>query len=392
MAKGVINTTALDTLTWSASDARYPAVCKVATGVYAIAYMVVGNYGHVTTVSVAEDGTLATVDTLQFESTGVKDSYGQVLNIVKKPGTDICVIVWCSTASFDGFMCTVDIDAAGNIGAVQDTWEYQAVGAQGPDLCHIAGHIFAVLFRDNNSDGYIQTFAVANDGTITKSVISSWEYDNVEGQNATMIKVSGTTYLVGYSHGSSASHIFTCKIADNGTITKSKIDTLDFPSQSTTSTGHLNIVDCGDGYFLIMHQAGSAADSRAEALTCTVTADGTISDSWIDTEGVSVESGRYTAATVAEGLLVATYDQAVIPADVGCHMKTYPISNGVIGSMIQDFEFETDANDSHTRLVRAYPEVYVVLYYGSGLAKSYSISEGIPVNRAGYLTEFFSRR
>jgi hypothetical protein len=121
------------------------------------------------------------------------------------------------------------------------TSQYYLIAAMGD------GNITAI-----SNDGWLYVIKVWNDnGTIKKSLVDTWEYDNSYGGSPAICNVYGDIYALTYSDdGAFPRKLFTFKVWDtNGTIQKSKIDTLTI-SLTSNPGFHMSILNMGNNIFV----------------------------------------------------------------------------------------------------------------------------------------------
>ena len=299
-----------------------PSIVKVASNIYAIAYVGTDNDGFIKTISITDEGVIgAVIDTIEFEP-------AHCVNVCLAHVTGDIYVVGYQGPDNDGWLATVDIDAAGNIGAVQDTEEidiaygryfsiihisgnvfafaYQgsaindrgiiktisidATGIFGavistgvfetvlgayPDIIHISGTVYAIAFTGRDFDGFIKTWDIANDGTIGIE-LSSFEFDTVHCNMPRIIHISGDVYAIAYQGPLSPppiqgdGFIKTVSIDATG-LTIALEDTLEFDIQHCYQPSHIVYI-LGDVYAIAYEGAGD----DGVLITIHISSDGTI--------------------------------------------------------------------------------------------------------------------
>ncbi|MBU2608635.1 MAG: hypothetical protein KKF26_04885, partial [Chloroflexi bacterium] len=213
-----------DTLEFDTVNGMAPAVTHVSGDVYAIAYEGPGSDGFLKTVEIAPSGNItdAVIDTLEFD-TGT----GQEPSIIHVSG-NVYAIAYRGTGD-NGFLTTVDIATSGNItDAVIDTLEFDAVTGREPGIIHVSGDVYAIAYRGPADNGFLTTVEIAASGQITDAVIDTLEFDSVNGQEPSIIHVSGNVYAIAYRGPADDGFLKTVEIAPSGNITDAVIDTLEF--------------------------------------------------------------------------------------------------------------------------------------------------------------------
>ena len=214
----------------------------------------------------------AIIDTLEFE-TGT----GNNPSVVPVSG-DIYAIAYAGPGT-DGWLATVEIAPDGTItNTVVDTYEFQTSLGDTPDIVHVSGNIYAIAYRGAGSDGFIRTVEILTDGTITPAIIDTLEYDTGAGINPSFIHIAGDIFAVAYTGPGSDGWLTTVEIATNGQITDTVVDTLEFdPVQGLTPyISHIS----GDYYSIVY--IGSGADGFLITVEIATTGQitNTVVDSW----------------------------------------------------------------------------------------------------------------
>ena len=154
-SSGGIGSSVIDSLEFDIDYCVYPSIAQLSSNYYAVAYTGVDTDGYVITASVSDTGVISTsvIDSLEVDAIqgvtpriiGIRDNY----YVVAVDGSDN-----------DGWLYTITITSAGTISdTVYDSYEFNAVQGQTPDLLLINGDVFAVVYSgDGSSDGYVATF------------------------------------------------------------------------------------------------------------------------------------------------------------------------------------------------------------------------------------------
>lgn len=140
----------------------------------------------------------------------------------------------------------------GQIGSVIDTFVLDTTFLMDAHSIHIAGTVYAFLYRHNSAELTLKTVNVADDGTFG-AIIDTWEIDSGVGKNGGISRVYENVFVIWKSDGWSDGQIITISIADNGTITKALIDSEDLSGHTLGDnvfaldiTSPLNYVSVGD--------------------------------------------------------------------------------------------------------------------------------------------------
>ena len=223
-ADGTIANSILDSLEFDPSNGLFPDIIQISSGIFAIAYQGSGNDGFIKTVAIASDGSIGNtvIDTLEFNNRN-----GREPDIIHVSG-DMYAIAFRGNGG-DGYIITVEITSQGDIAAtVTDTLEYDTSAGYYPNIIPISGDIYAIAYRGNGGDGFIRTVEIEDNGNITNSILDSLEFDTSNCYYPDIIPISGDVYAVAYQGNGNDGFLKTVQIASNGDISNSVIDTLEF--------------------------------------------------------------------------------------------------------------------------------------------------------------------
>ena len=149
-------------------DAYYNDVTQIDADTFAVAYRDAENDGWLATLDVTSSGTITLVETLEYET--VDASWSDIIKLDDKS----VVIAYRGTGN-DGFIKTIPITASGDIGAITDTYEFDAGAGQYPSIFSIDGNTVAIATRGPGSDGWLDTIFIDVElaGTDTLSVVET---------------------------------------------------------------------------------------------------------------------------------------------------------------------------------------------------------------------------
>jgi len=85
-----------------------------------------------------------------------------------------------------------------------------------PSIIHISGDIYAVAYRGDDDNGLLITVRIADDGYITDTIIDTLSYDTEKGYEPSIIHISGDIYAVAYRGDHDDGLLKTLQIADDG--------------------------------------------------------------------------------------------------------------------------------------------------------------------------------
>ncbi|ENO12211.1 Protein containing DUF1628 [Thermoplasmatales archaeon SCGC AB-539-C06] len=200
-----------------ANNTKEPRITNIYNNTFAIVYSSSNNdNGYLCTAYIMDNGTVGQTvnDTINFDTVSCYEP-----DIIDLPG-EICAIVQgCKNDS--GIIRTFEILDNGNTINLYDSFEFVTDGCREPDIIHISGNIYAVAYRGKNDEGIVETFEISDDGTITKTIIDSTVFETVECFWPNIINCSGMDiYGIVYSSaGGSEGILHTIQIEADGEIT-----------------------------------------------------------------------------------------------------------------------------------------------------------------------------
>ncbi len=274
----------LDTLDYGEAfhAGQNPDLIHISGNVYAIAFSEVPGTpdGRIDTFSIDADGNFsAVIDTLEFDVARAERP-----RIIHVSG-DTYAIVYAGP-DLDGWLVTLTINAAGNIGgAVIDSLEFDGGNGTSPQILHLDGEFFVIIYTGPGSDGWLATVEIDAAGNITNPITDSWNFDAGWGLNPHIIHVAGTIYAFTYAKLGGAGTLTTIDIANNGVI-GAVVDTYQFAADCTPNKP-LHIA--GDIYAIawcnwegaqVVTIEIDAAGNIAAAATDTLMVDNQAEDNW----------------------------------------------------------------------------------------------------------------
>jgi len=150
---GVIGAAVEDEEEFDIDKGSDPDICHVSGSIFAIAYRGTGDTGFVLTVTIDGAGTIALVG----GAAGKLEFYADYCtwpNIIHLE-SGVCAIAH-GGAFDDGFVATVQIDAAGQITAL-DSLEIDTANGTYPSIVRVSGDQYAVTYVGEETDGFIKT-------------------------------------------------------------------------------------------------------------------------------------------------------------------------------------------------------------------------------------------
>ena len=99
----------------------------------------------------------------------------------------------------DGFVKTVPIDSDGQIDSVVDTLEFDPTNGYEPDMIQVGGDFYGIAYSGSGNDGFLITIEIDAAGEITDTVIDSLEFDTSYCRYPDMLNVGGGLSAIAYS-------------------------------------------------------------------------------------------------------------------------------------------------------------------------------------------------
>jgi hypothetical protein len=247
-ANGDITNTAIDTqlLSYSGYECN---IVHVNDNIYAVAYRDPSTDGWIETINIDSSGIIGDVviDSIEFNGT---DAYFPKMTMIDY---NTVVIVYQGTGT-DGYLRTYNISSTGDITNIRaDEWEFDGANGGTPNIIHINGNMYAIAYEDSSGDGQIKTLTIADTGTITKSWIDTLEFDTADAGYQSLFHVASNVYGVSYQGTDADGFLCTMTIDNDGTISNSKIDSLEF--DTFDDVWYAPVIPVSGDYFLIVYES-----------------------------------------------------------------------------------------------------------------------------------------
>ena len=189
----------VDTQKYDTTLGAFPALVHIAGDVFAIAYSGPDEDGWLKTWEVQSNGTIAAamIDSLEFDadyahSPQMRLISGDVYAIAYKgpPG---------SLTGY-GYIKTLTIADDGTIGAIIDTFQYThgLPGSVVSAIILVAEEVYALAYTGFESDGYLVTVTIHNNGQIDEPLVDELEFDTNQGSTPAVVHIAGNTYAIAY--------------------------------------------------------------------------------------------------------------------------------------------------------------------------------------------------
>ena len=295
-----------------------PNIIHVSDDICAIAYRGLDDDGFVKTIEITSNGEITniTLDELEFDT-----SDGYEPNIIHV-SDDIYAIAYIPKTSLEGKILTVEIASNGQItDTVIDELMFESIKCYELDIIHVIGDIYAVAYRGSPSHiGYTKIIDIATNGQIADSVIDEFLFDDHISYEPDIIHISGGTFAIVFR--ASPSHkgfIATIRIPANpiysGGINKMK--SFGISASTTTAFGIINdqmisgAISPGWIYIVLTY----------DKLNIRLYSNGTEIASMPYTSAVNTSTNNLLFGYLFFGIIdeVAIYDRALSPTEVLNH-------------------------------------------------------------------------
>ena len=250
-----------------------PDMIHVSGTVYAIAYRGSSNRGYIKTVNITDEGDIShsVIDTLRFDNSAC---YEPSITLVSG---DVYAIVYRGYYN-RGYLKTVTIAANGDIGSSEiDSMIFDIYAGYEPKIIQTSGSIFAIAYRGQSNLGMLATVNIAANGDIGSSIISSLVTDTALGLDPDIIKISDTIYAVIFTCIFNWPDLKTVNIAEDGTITQTIIDAVEYTGFSLYQP---HIIHVSDNIFLF---CGRTDSNKGMIKKVEIAPDGTITNGDVHT-------------------------------------------------------------------------------------------------------------
>jgi hypothetical protein len=316
-----------------------PKIIPISNQVYAICYCqfmnapVVRRDGMITTVLINNTGNIFPLDSFKFDADCMNTPI--MMTCINKTN-GVYAVTYQLASTSKGVVKTIKINNVGIIIGALDSYVFEPLRCQEPTLLQISGNVYAVLYRDslaNPTYGRVATLTIYGNGTIKKSLIDSWQF-TTSCYHPTLTQVSPSIFAFAYSQfvpNQYNAWVATVKIASDGTITKSFIDSLAYASASTAAH-QPTIIYVTDRIYAILYK-GQPVQNNGWLVTLRMGANGDIVDAIEGSVKISTSPN------------VFSYDAKIIPFVGDTYIAAYGgINNDTYMCVLQIPASETTQN------------------------------------------------
>ncbi len=214
-----------------------PTIIPINNDVYAIVYCQymtspVHHDGKMLTVKIDAAGRITLIERYTFDANVMNTP--MLFTPINKTNKFYAIAYQLFSTS-QGKIATIKIDNNGHIFGVQDSYIFETVRCREPSLALVTGNVYAIMYRDSltpSNYGRVATLQIyGNNGTIKKSIIDLWQF-TTNCYHPSLVKVDKNIFAFVYAYNNGGNwyyaYVTTLKIADNGIISKTWIDYLEF--------------------------------------------------------------------------------------------------------------------------------------------------------------------
>lgn len=268
--------------------------------------------------------------------------------------------------------------AIGDIGAIIDSLEFEETQCDDADIIRVYGNVFAAVYTGPDSDGWIKTVTIANNGIITEPFIDICEFDAGLGKKPHIIHIKGTVYGIVYGDIWNDGTIKTYSILANGSIEEPALGTYEF---ATGDGEWCKIIRVTDLMVAVIFIAGN---TNLYLRTIEITVGGGINTPYKDS--LTIAEGGVTQGfivNVSGNVFAIAYKDT----ENDCWIKTVTINdNGQIDdTVIDSYEFETSIC-MYPHIESIGSNIFAVFFTGGGYG---AVVKTIEIAANGQITEPF---
>lgn len=203
----------VDTLEFYPANMANPKIIATTGNYFAIAFADNSNDGQLHTVSIDSSGNIASGSNTTFDN-----NTGYQPDMVHING-DIYAVAY-EGPNGDGWLKTVNSDSSGAVSMTGNTLEFETQQADQTRIVHVSGDLYAIVYRGRSggsNDGWIDTVTILPSGALS-GPLDRYEFDTSQGENASIVQVSGNLFAVAYSGPNDDGWVKTLTIDAGGTI------------------------------------------------------------------------------------------------------------------------------------------------------------------------------
>jgi hypothetical protein len=270
----------------------------------------------------------------------------------------VFAVVYCDSSN-RGILATFSVDNSGNISnQLLDTSVFCNTSCYEPQILNISNGIFALVFRGSGNDGFIKTLAISNNGAINDIGLDEYEFETSNCYEPAILRLNNETYCIAYRGPNNNGYVKTIRIDISGNIYNNFLDSLVFDNRICSEPELFHI--SGDIYGVCYR--GQSSDGTLR--TFSVDSNGQVGSNYIDSFVFDNGKGwEPDIARIGPGIYAVAYRDQFNDGRV----RTINIDNsGTIYQHIID-SLDFDSGDGYKpNLIQVGSHVFAVVYKGTG--------------------------
>jgi hypothetical protein len=254
-----------------------PDIVHVSGNYYAVAFSSKNKSaapGEIKIVKITPDGNISTTiyDQLTYD---YQD--GMSPDLIHVSG-DIFALVYTDEDE-DGWLKIINITLDGSINGIVSSYEFDTSDCIDPFIINITDNIYAIAYSGPNKDGFIKTINISSDGTII-SEEDYFEFDIDEAFDPDIVHIGDDVYGIAYSGPSQDGILKTIRIQDDGSI-YDDIFQSSLTFESSDECYNSRIIKFTDTSYAIVYSTGDyTGSSEGRLILVEIASNGTISDTF----------------------------------------------------------------------------------------------------------------
>lgn len=340
----------VDTLEFYPHNMADPDIIHISGDFFAIAFTYTWNAGAIETVNIDAGGNITSASSGFFDS-----NRGLTPDIIHING-DIYAMAY-EGPNGDGWLSAMNINSAGTIVHTWNFLEFETSQGEQTKIIHVTGDVYAIVYRGRtggSNDGWIDTVTIQPSGAMW-GPMDRYEFDTSEGEEASIVNVSGDVFAIAYSGPGNDGWVKTVTIDGSGNISGTG-QSLEFDG---TNGREPVIVSVGGDIFAIAYR-GPNDDGWIK--TVSIDAAGTITGPVASLEFDTVYCEDPDLIHLTGDIFAVAYEGP----DIDGWIQTLTIdSAGLITATGSSLEFDTNTG-TEPSLVKISDSLMAVAYSGPG--------------------------
>jgi len=341
-SEGVVGDSVIDTFDFDSGfdtpgTGMLPQLIHISGSVYAIPHTHYPAKGWITTITINDNGQIddAALDTGIFEAT-----YGTAPHMIHVYG-NVYAVLYSYTSSRLGRLKTITIETNGTVGAVVDTFSFEAMSNYpSGNIIQISAGVFGFVYSNDSNIGKITTVSISQAGQIGDTPLDTDPFDTNVELAPYITHISGNVYAIAYEGEDDDGFLKTIIITPQGAIGDVQ-DTLEFDTTGATMSRRvspkiLHIV--GHVYVII-----SISLTMVRLSTVNIYSDGAIGDTLIDTFSPATLYGFFPSIIHISGSIYAFIYYTGATPTYETSVRTISIDNVVPSTVSTDSATSVEA-------------------------------------------------